>query len=58
MIFKWQHLNRNRSSGASRRFNLTAMHAAKATLVLPIANIRAALSHVNRIAEQLPATNR
>jgi hypothetical protein len=37
---------------------LTTMHASRAALMLLIANIRAALSHVKRIAEQLPATDR
>jgi hypothetical protein len=37
---------------------LTTMHASRTALMLLIANIRAALSHVNRIAEQLPATDR
>jgi hypothetical protein len=34
------------------------MHAAKTALMLLIANIRAALSHVARVAEQSPATDR
>jgi hypothetical protein len=34
------------------------MHAAQTTLMLLIANIRAALSHVRRVAEQSPATDR
>jgi hypothetical protein len=34
------------------------MHAAKATLMLLIANIRAALSHVKTFAEQYPAADR
>ena len=38
--------------------HLTPMHAAKATLMLLIANIRAALSHVRKVAEQSPATDR
>ena len=37
---------------------LTPMHAARATLMLLIANVRAALSHVRTVAEQFPATNR
>src|ERR1039457_5853627 len=37
---------------------LTPMHAAKATLMLLIANIRAALSHVRTVAEQYPAADR
>ena len=37
---------------------LTPMHAAKATPMLLIANIRAALSHVKTVAEQLPRTDR
>jgi len=37
---------------------LTTMHASRTALMLLIANIRAALSHVNKIAEQLPATDR
>jgi hypothetical protein len=34
------------------------MHAAKTTLMLLIANIREALSHVRRVAEQSPAADR
>jgi len=37
---------------------LTPMHAARTTLMMLIANIRAAISHVRRIAEQLPAVDR
>ena len=37
---------------------LTPMHAAKATLMLLIANIRAALSHVKTVAEQSPTADR
>ena len=37
---------------------LTPMHAARATLMMLIANIRAALSHVRRVAEQFPTTDR
>jgi len=37
---------------------LTTMHASRTASMLLIANIREALSHVNRIAEQLPATDR
>ena len=37
---------------------LTAMHAAKDKLMALIANIRAALSHVRAVAEQLPQTDR
>jgi hypothetical protein len=37
---------------------LTTMHASRTGLMALIANIRAALSHVNKIAEQLPATDR
>ena len=37
---------------------LTPMHAAKSALMLLIANIRAALSHVRKVAEQSPATDR
>ena len=37
---------------------LTPMHAARTTLMMRIANIRAALSHVRRVAEQLPAVDR
>jgi hypothetical protein len=37
---------------------LTTMHAARTALMLLIANIRAALSHVRRVAEQSPATDR
>ena len=38
--------------------HLTPMHAARSTLMLLIANIRAALSHVRKVAEQSPATDR
>ena len=34
------------------------MHAAKDKLIKLIANIRAALSHVRAVAEQLPQTDR
>jgi hypothetical protein len=37
---------------------LTPMHAAKTTLMVLIANIRAALSHVRRVAEQSPTADR
>jgi len=37
---------------------LTTMHAAKATLMLLVANIRAALGHVRKVAEQSPMSNR
>ncbi|MHB1793697.1 MAG: hypothetical protein ACYCPO_01910 [Acidobacteriaceae bacterium] len=37
---------------------LTPMHAARATLMLLIANVRAALGHVRTVAEQFPASNR
>ena len=37
---------------------LTPMHAAKDKLLALIANIRAALSHVRDVAEQLPFTDR
>jgi hypothetical protein len=37
---------------------LTPIHAAKTTLMLLIANIRAALSHVRTVAEQSPSTDR
>jgi hypothetical protein len=37
---------------------LTPMHAARTTLMMLIANIRAALNHVRRVAEQLPAVDR
>ena len=37
---------------------LTPMHAAKDKLIALIANIRAALSHVRAVAEQLPRTDR
>ena len=37
---------------------LTPMHAARTTLMMPIANIRAALSHARTVAERLPAVNR
>ena len=37
---------------------LTTMHASRTALMRLIANIRAALSHVNRGAEQSPATDR
>jgi hypothetical protein len=38
--------------------HLTPMHAAKNALMLLIANIRAALSHVRKVAEQSPTTDR
>jgi hypothetical protein len=37
---------------------LTPMHAARATMMALIANIRTALSHVKRVAEQLPTVDR
>lgn len=37
---------------------LTPMHAAKDKLIELIANVRAALSHVRAVAEQLPLTDR
>jgi hypothetical protein len=37
---------------------LTPMHAARTTMMLLIGNIRAALSHVRRVAEQLPEVDR
>jgi hypothetical protein len=37
---------------------LTPMHAATGKLMALLANIRAALSHVRAVAEQLPSTNR
>jgi hypothetical protein len=37
---------------------LTTMHTSRIALMLLIANIRAALSHVKRVAEQSPATDR
>ncbi len=37
---------------------LTPMHAARETLMLMIANIHGALSHVRTVAEQYPATDR
>ena len=37
---------------------LTPMHAARTTLMMFVANIRAAISHVRRVAEQLPTLNR
>jgi hypothetical protein len=37
---------------------LTTMHASRTALMRLITNIRAALSHVNRVAEQLPTTDR
>jgi hypothetical protein len=37
---------------------LTTMHAARTALMLLIANIRAALSHVRKVAEQSPSTDR
>jgi hypothetical protein len=37
---------------------LTPMHAARTTLMVLIANIRAALSHVRRVAEQFPGVDR
>jgi len=38
--------------------HLTPMHAAKATLMLLIANIRAALGHVRQLTEQSPTVDR
>jgi hypothetical protein len=38
--------------------HLTPMHAAKSALMLLIANIRADLSQVRRVAEQSPAADR
>jgi hypothetical protein len=37
---------------------LTPMHAARTTLMILIANIRAALTHVRTVAEQLPTVDR
>jgi Transposase DDE domain group 1 len=37
---------------------LTTMHASRTALMLLVANIRAALSHVKRVAEQSPTTDR
>lgn len=37
---------------------LTTMHASRTALMLLIANIRAALSHVRKVAEQSPVTDR
>jgi hypothetical protein len=37
---------------------LTPMHAARTTLMVLIANVRAAISHVKRVAEQLPTMDR
>jgi len=37
---------------------LTTMHASRTALMLLIANVRAALSHVREVAEQSPATER
>jgi hypothetical protein len=37
---------------------LTTMHASRTALMLLLANIRAALSHVKRVAEQSPTTDR
>ena len=37
---------------------LTPMHAARATLMMLIANVRAALSHVRAVAEQSPTADR
>lgn len=37
---------------------LTPMHAARTTLMMLVANVRAAISHVRRVAEQLPTVNR
>jgi hypothetical protein len=38
--------------------NLTPMHAARTTPMVLVANVRAAISHVRRVAEQLPAVDR
>ena len=37
---------------------VTTMHASRTTLMRLIANIQAALRHVNKIAQQLPAVDR
>ncbi len=37
---------------------LTPMHAARKTLMTLVANVRTAISHVRRVAEQLPAVDR
>jgi hypothetical protein len=37
---------------------LTPMHPARTTMMVLIANVRAAISHVRRVAEQLPAVDR
>ncbi len=37
---------------------LTPMHAARTTLTMLVANVRAAISHVKRVAEQLPSVDR
>ncbi len=37
---------------------LTPMHAARKTLMTLVANVRAAISHVRRVAEQLPTVDR
>jgi len=47
----------NRHAGKTTLY-LTPMHAAKTTLIRLIANIRAALSHVRKVAEQSPTADR
>jgi hypothetical protein len=37
---------------------LTPMHPARTTMMVLIANVRAAISHVRRVAEQLPTVDR
>ena len=37
---------------------LTPMHAARTTMLMLVANVRAAISHVRRVAEQLPTVDR
>src|ERR1700681_2686139 len=44
--------------GGQTTLYLTPMHAARETLMLLIANIRRALSHVRSVAEQFPAADR
>ena len=44
--------------GGQTTLYLTPMHAAKDKLLELITNIRAALSHVRAVAEQLPKSNR
>ncbi len=50
--------NRATKHAGQATLYLTTMHAARTALMLLIANIRAALSHVRKVAEQSPSTDR